>query len=242
MSKIFVLVFLPALAFSASVDPVTDKLEEIHREYHATAKDGSDARIQLLIKLDQDLRGLIDKPFALADRTIDGKYWKQKYQAIGVGIGHYNDVLGYSGKLLVEARALDRSATYTSWTHYADVCNGAGSFGDCVMPNPTAALLYEKEFPQGPFIEDTLSILGMFYDDLFKVVEMSDGYKYDCFSKYIRHEPIPLQRERARKTAIFYYNKVLTLDSQDQAWMKSIRQFRSGLESGQSVGWHFCDD
>ena len=243
MSKDFRLIFLLLLAVCVRADSVTDKLEEIYRQYRVAGTAAPEVRLQLLVKLDQDLRGLFDRPFMVANKPLGVTYWKKKYQLIGVGAGLYNnDVLSYSGKLLLEARALDANGTYASYTHYANVCGGYGSFAGCDVPNPAAALQYEKEFPDGPFIEDTLIVLGDFYDDLFKALEMKDGPKYACFSKYIRKAPVAQQRERARKLAILYYGKVVAIGSANRVSNKSVREFKSKLESGQSLGWHFCSD
>ena len=203
------------------------------------------SRIKLLITLDQDLRRLIDKPWMVANKSIEKKSWKEKYQTIGLVVGHYSESLEYSGKLLVEAKTLDVNSTHGPYTHYADICAGLGSFsGGCDMPNLEAALLYEKDSPKGPFIEDTLIIIANFYDDLFKALKESDqkGYKYDCFSRFIGDEPMADQLEHARKSALDYYTKVLALDSDNQASNTSIREWKSNLESGNSFGWHFCAD
>ena len=93
------------------------------------------------------------------------------------------------------------------------------------------------------FIEDALIILGNFYDDLFKALKGSkQGYKYDCFSRYIKTEPVTEQRELARKSALHYYTNVLALGSGNQASNRAIKEWKSDLESGESPGWHFCGD
>jgi hypothetical protein len=236
---------LLALSVHAAGDTVTGKLEEIYKQYGADRGESSESKIRRLIKLDQDLRRLINKPWTIANRSIDKKYWKDKHQIIGVSVGHYSDSLEYSGKLLVEAKSLDVNSAHGSYTHYADICGGAGSFaGVCDMPNLKAALQYEKDFPKGPFIEDTLITIANFYDDLFKALKERDtkDYKYECFSKYMNDRPITEQLEHARKSALGYYTKVLALDSDNQASNKSIREWKSNLESGDSHGWHFCAD
>jgi hypothetical protein len=159
-----------------------------------------------------------------------------------VDVGHYSEALQYSGKLLVEAKAVDADSKHASFTAFAAVCAGGGAFF-CDMPNPGAALSYEKNFPDGPFIEDTLVILGMFYDDLFKAYrEDKQGYKYECFSKYMKPGNVTGQRDFARKSALRYYQKVLTRRSENRAAIKSIAEWKRDLLSGKSLGWHFCAD
>jgi hypothetical protein len=246
MSKCLNFVFLLLLTFSAHAgDTIAEKLEDIYRQYGAAREESSESRIKLLIKLDQNLRTLINKPWTRANKSINERYWKAKYHAIGVGVGHYSGSLEYSGRVLVEAKNLDVNSAHGSYTHYADICGGAGSFaGECDMPNLVAALQYEKDFPRGPFIEDTLITIGNFYDDLFKALKMRDtkDYKFECFSKYMNDKPIVEQLEHARKSALKYYTKVLTLESDNHASNRAIREWKIDLESGDSAGWHFCPD
>lgn len=240
---LFALLFLPAFSAHAE-DSIADKLEIVYGQYRIVGKESPEIQIERLIALDQELRTLIDKPWMAANRSIDKKYWKEKYQTLGVGVGHYSESLGYSGKLLAEARALDVNLTHGSYTRYADICGGLGSFaGGCGVPNLEAALSYEKTFPRGPFIEDTLITLGNFYDDLFKALkESKQGYKYDCFFRYMKNEPVTEQRELARKSALHYYTNVLALGSGNQASTRAIKEWKGNLESGESPGWHFCTD
>lgn len=171
-------------------------------------------------------------------------HWKEKYQTIGVGVGHYSESLEYSGKLLAEARVLDSALLHGAYTHYANVYQGRRSFtGSWGMPNLAGALFYAKAFPKGPFIEDTLIILGNFYDDLYKALkELAQGYKHDCFSKYMARERLDEQREFARKTAIRYYTSVLDLGTGNTASNQAIKNWKINLESKMSFGWHFCAD
>lgn len=181
MIKPLIIAFIFLFSVSSwAQDPVTSKIEQIYKQYLLTRRESQEVKIKHLIQLDQELRALIDEPWMKSNKAFDKKFWKEKYQKIGIEVGHYSEELEYSGKLLVEAHALDVDGTNGSYTRYADICGGWGSFSDCDMPNIKVAKLYEKEFPQGPFIEDTLIIIGNFYDDLFKALKTD--YKNDCFS------------------------------------------------------------
>lgn len=236
----FLLFVLPAHAEGT----IGDRLEETYRRYQAALGKPDEERLKVLIELDQSLRLLINKPWTSKNRSIDNKYWKEKYQTIGVFVGHYSDALGYEGKLLRDAKALDVDLKYGAYTRYANICDGAGSFSGCDMPNIKAAFEYETDFPTGPFIEDVLVTIGNFYDDLFKALKSKEtkDYKYDCFSKYMSDKPLTAQIENARKLAIKYYTKVLALRSDNIAANKSIEKWKGNLESGESEGWHFCGD
>lgn len=241
---LFIWVFLAACSAYAA-DPVADKLEEIYRQYGAVKQDNSEAAVETLIRLDQELRLLIDKPWMVSNKSINGKYWKERYRTVGVHVGHYSDALEYSGALLHEAKKRDVKKQYEAYTAYSDIYGGQRSFsGGFGMPNLAAALRYEKKFPTGPFIEDTLIIIGNFYDDLYKALKDRDekDYKYDCFSSFFDETPIMDQIERARKAAINYYSKILSVHSKNEAARNSVREWRNNLESGNSLGWHFCSD
>lgn len=172
----------------------------------------------------------------------------QKVQYLGVTIGHYSGSLQYTGKLLEEAKKLDVKSQYSSHTDYADIFSGAGSFsGAFGMPNIEAALKYEENFPKGPFIEDTLIIIGKFYDDLYKTLQVeetdpSPESKGPCSSEYINESPGVEKAETAKQMAIKCYAKILALDTENKASNAAIAMWKKNLERGSSAGWHFCSD
>ncbi|NKE72996.1 hypothetical protein [Candidatus Manganitrophus noduliformans] len=244
-----ILIGILFLALSVhAADPVSAKLEAIYAQYEALAVEDGEKRIEGLIRLDQELRKLIDKPWTVENRPIDGDLWMKKYSTLGVTIGHYSGSLQYTGKLLEEAKKLDVKSQYSSYTDYADIFSGAGSFsGAFGMPNIEAALKYEEKFPKGPFIEDTLIIIGNFYDDLYKTLkieetETSSESKGPCHSEYINKSPGIEKAEAAKQMAIKYYAKILALGTENKASNAAIAMWKKSLERGSSAGWHFCSD
>lgn len=247
MNKALLLIVMIVIVHSAYAgDETSDRLEEVHRQYQITKQDRSEERVKLLIELDQELRTLIDKAWTVQNKSIDQKYWKEKYLDIGVGVGHYSEALGYSGKLLIEAKALDVNSKHASYTRYTDICGGGGSFsGECDRPDIAVALAYEKEFPNAPFIWDTLVTIGNFYSDLREALKENESkdYKYECYSKYINKKPITDQLESARLLAVKFYKKALAVHSDNKAANDSIHEWMRTLESGgDDIGWHFCSD
>lgn len=77
------------------------------------------------------------------------------------------DWLRYDGTLLRQAHKLNPNSEYRRYTLFAEIGWEAGSWG---MPDIKAAHRYEKEFPNGPFIEDVISIIARFYKDLYMVL------------------------------------------------------------------------
>lgn len=246
MNRLLLSVLMFLTIFSAqAADPIADKLEEIYRQHQAVKQDTGESGVETLVHMDQELRLLIDKPWMIGNKSVDGKYWNERYSDIGVGVGHYSDALEYSGALLREANKRDINKRFEAYTAYTDIYGGQGSFsGGFGVPNITAALQYEKKFPTGPFIEDTLIIIGNFYDDLYKALKARDekDYKYDCFSRHFDETPVSAQIERSRLAGINYYSKVLALLSKSEAANRSVLEWRRDLESGNSRGWHFCSD
>jgi hypothetical protein len=107
------------------------------------------------------------------------------------------------------------------------------------MPDIKAAYQYEREFPDGPFIEDTLSIIGDFNKDLYMVLrdDLND-YKYDCFKPHIDKSPRLGQTSRARRKAISYYEKVLSINPSNAR----AKRFLEEVNNGTIDGWSFCAD
>lgn len=248
--SILIGIFFLALSVHAA-DPVTAKLEAVYMRYEALKMKDGEERIEGLIQLDQELRKLIDKPWMVENRVIDGSLWVKKYSTLGITVGHFSDSLEYTGKLLEEAKKLDLKSQYSAYTDYFNVFGGAGSFhGAFGMPDLEAALSYEKKHPKGPFIEHTLIIIGKFYDDLYKALKIdetetpsdSNESKGPCYLEYINKSPGIEKAETAKQMAIKYYAIVLALGTENRASNAAIAMWKKNLERGFSAGWHFCAD
>jgi len=226
---------------------LTGQLDEIVREYRLVSarKD-----VESLVRLDTRLRGLIDEPWQKSKSGFEGSWWKSPWTEVGVYVGHYSDQLGYSGKLLVEAHRIDPTSTFRRYTLFSAILGEGTSHGLGEMPDVRTALDYLKEFPDGPFADKTLIILGHFYDDLFKVLrdlqrnELPE-YKLNCFSKHVGKSDLDKQARRAQRLSVRYYSKALDVRSQskrDWAETADIRRYKQDVESGHSRGWDFCAD
>lgn len=79
--SILIVIFFLALSAHAA-DPVTAKLEEIYTQYESVKKGGGQRNIEVLINLDQKLRKLIDRPWMVENRSIDGTLWVKKYSTL----------------------------------------------------------------------------------------------------------------------------------------------------------------
>jgi hypothetical protein len=239
------------LAMSASAQDesktVVQQLDQITKEYGELQIEG---KIEMLVSLDARLRSLICEPWKRTNKSFDGKLWKPTWSAIGVYVSHYGDDLGYSGKLLVEAHHIDPSSAYRRSTLFSAIMGETSSSGLGEMPDPQAAIQYLKEFPDGPFADETSIILANFYNDLFKVLKDLQGneprgYKYECFSKYIKSSSLAEQADEARRLSILYYSQAQDLRTQSKSdWneTKVVRSWMRQMEQGNPDGWHFCAD
>ncbi|HEX4949897.1 MAG TPA: hypothetical protein VFZ34_24740, partial [Blastocatellia bacterium] len=109
-----------------------------------------------------------------------------------------------------------------------------------LMPNIKAALRYVKEFPQGPFIEETHWIIAGFYKDLFMVLRgnLEKYYKYQCFKLYVDKSPLPKQAQRAQAKAIASYQTILKINPASADAAKLL----SEVQRGTIKAWSFCVD
>lgn len=223
-------------------DPIADKFESIYREYEEIEQDKGEGAIKVLIRLDQELRLLIIQPQRAGAGPIDSKYWDKKYESIGVNVADYDGTLEYSGLMLEEVKKRDVNRRYEAYTSAPSV--PGISWGRVPSDDIEAARSYEGKFPNGPFIKEALIIIGDFYSDLYFALKHRDekDYIYNCYSPYFDSTPIDEQIERARTTAIMYYDRVLALSSKGEDVDQLVRDDKLRLESGAQPSLHYCAD
>lgn len=245
LTPIIFLLLLSTVCVSAAAETYQQRLDRILVEYQALPKTSDVSR---LVALDRQLDSLA-KEIQKNDRSgASAKIWKKEYEAIGVYVGHYSDQIGYSGKLLVEAHAINPNSPYREYTLFTTLL-GEGTFhGLGEMPNIEAAKKYIREFPKGPFAAKTYAIIGSFYDDLSKVImgQIEDSknnkdYKYDCFSKYLTNEPYQTQLKMARALAIENLEKSLAMTTEVEQ-REHLRQELQDIKDGDLYSWYWCAD
>lgn len=194
--------------------------------------------IEKLITLDGKVRRLVNNQpdYYPCDEK---KIWRVEYNEFGLYLGYWEDI-AYSGELLTKAHRLNPQSEYRKYTLFAAV-QVVRDLG--VMPNVKAAHQYAREFPDGPFIEETLSILADFNKDLFMVLRNDlrnspRDYKYDCFRPYISKSPHFVQMNRAKSEAIKFYKKVLAVNPHNIRATEFLKEINDGTVDG----WSFCAD
>ena len=205
--------------------------------------------VEKLVNFDRKLRELVENLPGDIDDETRNEHWKHIYDEMGLQLGHYGGIL-YSERWLREAHKLDPHSALRGYTLFSEILGERTNHRLGEMPNLEIAHKYEKEFPDGPFIEEVWSILGGFFKDLFMVLELGPErsvYKWECYRGFISELPLKEQKENARKKALWYYEAIVTRNpqrieaSEIKRTIEKIRNF--GLvDHGYSGPWSFCAD
>lgn len=214
---------------------IAQVLPQLYSEYTAIEKSRT---VGKLVVLDEKVRQFINSRPEDCFCGDDAKHWDAKYAKLGLHLG-YHGLLGYSGVLLVEAHRINPKSEYREYTLFSTIMGVRSYHGLGEMPNIKAASRYAREFADGPFAEETLSILADFHKDLFMVLrdDLRD-YKYDCFKSYIDESPYLKQMNRAKGRAMSYYEKVIAINPSNTR----AKDFLSQIDNAKIESWSFCAD
>jgi hypothetical protein len=206
--------------------------------YHRYQMEKSPKSLKLLVELDRDLRTLMKQRPEYRPCKADIDIYDPKWKAIDVHLGYGEDFV-YTGNLLYRAHQRLPHSPLRPHTLYSTIMGVTESHQLGLMPNIKAAFQYAKEFPRGPFIEETHWIIAGFYKDLFMVLrDMLQDYKYDCYKPYIDKSPLPKQAQRAQAKAIASYRTILKINPANAEAAKLL----SEVQRGTVKAWSFCAD
>lgn len=189
-------------------------LEAIYLTYKSLKLVPDDA--EKLYELSDNLGKLVEEINKNYPGSRSQIFWDNKFKVLGLSIGHYSDQLEYSKILMAEAHQLNPNSKYRSYTLFTEIYKKKEfKFND--FPDIEKAMLYLKEYPNGPYVTDVNNILAGFYHDLYaalrerELVPMLEdrGVTYDCYDEYIDSHPEEANQERARKLGISYFEKVI---------------------------------
>lgn len=253
ISKLGCMVLLPIiLAFPmAAGEGFLKRLEQLYEEYTAIKVKPT---VGQLVNFDTELREFIENLSRYRSDSdehgglvSDMRFWREKYAEMGLDIQKYSDAFCYSGIFLIRAHKLDPNSPWRKSTLYSTILGEVPAHGLGMMPDIKAAFQYEREFPGGPFIAETLEIIAGFFTDLYMICRDEDpatrrnepvDYKLECYKSYISRKPLAEQREQARKIAVSYYRKYLKLRPNDAGQAVRLQQ----VIDGTIEGWSFCAD
>lgn len=222
----------------------TQMLPRLDAVLAAHAGAGGRHEVAELVAWDREIRAALRWRSTLTDPCHDEyDLWREEYAAIGLERG-YDEDLGYSGKLLIEAHALDPHSPFRALTLYSEISSAgldeaaASSLGG--EPAVAATQHYLAEFPEGPFAANVHALQAGYYKDLY--MALRDGqeadYHYDCMQPFFTDEPIAVQLERARDRAIEHYQRALALNPSNSWAPEAIDQLRDGTVQA----WSYCAD
>ena len=208
------------------------ELPQLHAEYADSEKSLS---VEKLVILDGKIRRLFNSRPEYYPCGDDTKLWEAKYAELGADLDRWG-ILTYSGKLLADAHRMNPGSEFRRYTLFSTV---EPEHGLGVMPNVKAAHRYAEEFPDGPFIGETLLLIADFNKDLYMVLrdDLRD-YKYDCFKPYTDRSPRAAQGSRAQAKAVRYYEKALRVNPAHARAKDFLEEVKKGIVRG----WSFCAD
>ncbi len=228
-----------------------EDIDKILLEYRVLPKANS---VKQLVDMDQKIRVLMKSMKVLYKENMDeivksnGDFFKgvdnigDDHGDIGLWRRYITWDLIYSGKLLEEAHSRHPNSPYRKYTLFGAI-HGDDTHG---MPNIKQAKQYLKEFPNGPFVEETHVILAYFYDALHEVLRyhvdgkcVGQDNKCDCFKPYVTKEPNRKQLQNAMSLAITHMEKAVAINptSEENA---DRSKFLESMKLGVSEGSHWC--
>jgi hypothetical protein len=221
-------------------DTLAVALDRIYREYSSQQ---ARPEVGRLVLLDQELRDLIPYYDWQGRPTAKASSSRPEYEDMGVSPAMFEpEFLTYSGKLLLEAHAIDPNSAFRSHTLYSTVFGPEGEVSSGV-PSPEAAEAYVREFPAGPFSVHAYLALAHFYDDLYKVIRREEAgrridYKYDCYKAYLTQDDLSQQARIAQELGIRYYEQLLRRLPRNEDEARRLANLRTGKEGA----WFYCSD
>jgi hypothetical protein len=193
---------------------------------------------KLLVEVDRKVRSLLKERPTYRPCKDDDDIYDPAWEAMGVHMSHGGHVV-YTGDLLHRAHQRTPRSSLRKHTLFSTIMGVTESHQLGEMPNIKAALRYVKEFPNGPFIEETHWIIAGFYKDLFMVLrDGQQDYKYDCFKPYIDKLPLRSQAQHAQTQSITSYQTLLKINPANTQAAKLL----SEVQRGTIKAWSFCAD
>lgn len=199
------------------------ELESIFQKYSALEQKPKDA--ERMYELSQALSQLIVRICKVYPYAQSQVFFKQEYEKMGLGIGHYSDQLEYDGQLAVRSYALNPDSRYAEETMLVAISGGE-------FPDVDMAAAYLKKFPATRHVRDIYWILASFHQDLFG--ELINGYEESvCYSEYFSTHPEARNRAAVRQKAISYYKKLAAIDSAERKrkYLNNLSDLEKGADN-----------
>jgi hypothetical protein len=216
------------------------KVEEIYQSYKSLKQVPEDA--EKLYELSEELGKVVEEIHKVYPGNRSQIFWEDKYQPLGLYVGHYSDQFDYGGKLVVDSYRLNPNSRYSEATLVAAISGGGDMSELNGVPDIGLAQTYLKKYPEGKYLKKVYWTLATFYQNLYEELLESDkspSMMY-CYNKHLAAYPEDKDRETVRNKAIGYYKKMLTFE---QPAPEEHKQALSNLENridGRTRNW--CTD
>lgn len=203
------------------------KLESIYTAYGSLKQRPEDA--DALYELSEEISKLMDEIHKAYPGTRSQIFREDKYEVLGIYVGHYSDQLDYGRKLLIDSYRLNPDSRYGEATMFAAISGGGDMNELSGIPDMKLAETYLKKYPDEKHSVPVYGILATFYQNLFE--ELLAGKETpaitECYNKHLTAHPEDRDKETVRKKAIAYYKKLL---SNNQAGQAGYTRALSNLE------------
>jgi hypothetical protein len=215
-------------------------VEEIYQSYKSLKQVPEDA--EKLYELSEELGKVVEEIHKVYPGNRSQIFWEDKYQPLGLYVGHYSDQFDYGGKLVVDSYRLNPNSRYSEATLVAAISGGGDMSELNGVPDIGLAQTYLKKYPEGKYLKKVYWTLATFYQNLYEELLESDkspSMMY-CYNKHLAAYPEDKDRETVRNKAIGYYKKMLTFE---QPAPEEHKQALSNLENridGRTRNW--CTD
>ncbi|MCE5272840.1 hypothetical protein LLH00_16295 [bacterium] len=227
------------------------ELDSLHADYLRACQAASAVDF---VNLDQRARKLIGHYQALGvtdthrydENQEKRKIWENfdfdKVGDLGMDVGHYSDAIDYGGYLLRVADSLDSHSPLRNYTLYAEIWAETGEDAWWGAPDIDLAYQYEREFPQGPFIEQVLEMIGNCNTDLYHHLvceKKGDDDYHDCTPSSCPDQPLDVQIAAARQEALKYWQRLKVRYPSRRA---EFNEEIGSLTEDAVSSWHYCAD
>ncbi len=197
---------------------------------------GPEISVAKLVELDARIRAVVNGRPSKPECWLHKGLYDPAWEEIGIRVG-YNENIEYSGSLLRLAHALDPDSPDRASTLFATI-RDVETTAFPHVPDLRACRRYEREFPNGPFAKEVFAAVASVNKDLFMILrEGRSGRNWDCrLATFVTDKPLEIQRDRAQRLALDYYDKALAIDPTDER----LRELRDAIADGTVNSWHYC--
>jgi hypothetical protein len=169
-------------------------------------------------------------------------FWEDKYEPLGLYVGHYSDQLDYGEKLIVDSYKLNPNSRYSEATLVAAI-SGAGGMSELSgIPDIGLAKIYLEKYPNGKYLKKVYSILATFHQNLYEELMEGDGSAsiVYCYKEHLAAHPEDKDGEVVRNKAIAYYKKLLAFEQPAPDGYKKALSNLENRRDGNTRYW--CTD